>query len=917
VSAFVRSGTPGDRRFGEATLVNDGDAGRSKPATQLEDAFAEFWGKARDQQPWPYHPLAYHSLDVGACAHAILRARPLLGRVLARLLGGVDQDAAERLVVLLALVHDLGKFALSFQSLSPEACAAVATACVPGLPYDKKAGTGHDTLGLWLWRSAGSAVAEAVLDDAAGDPTIRLLLGSATFGHHGAPPDIAALERNTRPSQLNRIFPLANRQAAGAFANACRCLVGDGPIAVPSDEEAARRASLLIAAIVNVADWLGSSTIYFPYRAPDLALADYWDCAIRCAEAAVAGCGLVPPPVQLPGMAGAFSALFPEYDPTPLQQLADTTALSGQFLAILEDATGSGKTEASLTLARRAIAAGAGGLFFGLPTTITADGQARRQAEVYRRLFGNGAAASMTVAHSLADQRALRAAGVDCASWIADERRLRLLADVSVGTADQALLAAMPARFATLRIFGLCGKLLVLDEIHAYDSYTARLVEALLALHGALGGSAVLLSATLTSDLKRRFTDAFGDAVGSPRLDRACFEDKRYPLMTLLDQNGGRVVAVDLAPDAPPNKRVRFARTVAEAERAVLDAAREGKCVAWIRNIVDQAIETGAKLRGEHPDVTVFHSRFPERDRDLWRRLVLRRFGKKSGHRLRTGAIMVATAIIEQSLDIDFDLVVVDLKPMDVLLQAIGRALRHLRDAAGNRLEKGALDGRTPEVIVVGPDSNEVRGPGWYGDMLGNAAYVHEDPAVLWRTARLLEQAGSVIYGPETRRLVEQALLGCDDLAVPECLVDAEIRAEGNDSARRGFATSVANKAGIATGYVKIEASLDDNRFPTRLGDAVEIVLVRRVDGELKPFRGLRWSSGRLRVAASQLRGATQLTDTEQKFVATLVPYALSVLVSDAGDGLCAHDGSTVAAFRACRRQGLLWEKSRDSEIDQ
>ncbi|MBL4556870.1 MAG: DEAD/DEAH box helicase [Rhodobacteraceae bacterium] len=177
------------------------------------------------------------------------------------------------------------------------------------------------------------------------------------------------------------------------------------------------------------------------------------------------------------------------------------------MLAIIEDETGAGKTEAALILAQRMLLAGKGrGLFVALPTMATADAMFRRTVQVVGKLFGMGA--TLTLAHGRAglsvDFRDIVDAAVKseddatCSQWLSESRRRALLADVGVGTIDQALLAVLPVKFQTLRHFGLSSKILIVDEVHELgEPYIGAELEALLRMHKAAGGSAILLTATL------------------------------------------------------------------------------------------------------------------------------------------------------------------------------------------------------------------------------------------------------------------------------------------------------------------------------------------------------------------------------------------------------------------------------------
>src|SRR5699024_2718539 len=98
---------------------------------------------------------------------------------------------------------------------------------------------------------------------------------------------------------------------------------------------------------------------------------------------------------------------------------------------------------------------------------------------------------------------------VRCSAWLSDNSKKAFFADVGVGTVDQALLGVLPAKYMTLRLLGLAGGVLILDEVHAYDAYTSRLIEQLIAAMATLGGHVILLSATLTNRQREALATAF------------------------------------------------------------------------------------------------------------------------------------------------------------------------------------------------------------------------------------------------------------------------------------------------------------------------------------------------------------------------------------------------------------------------
>jgi CRISPR-associated endonuclease/helicase Cas3 len=250
-----------------------------------------------------------------------------------------------------------------------------------------------------------------------------------------------------------------------------------------------------------------------------------------------------------------------------------------------------------------------------------------------------------------------------------------LLAPFGVGTIDQALLAVLQTKHVFVRLFGLSGKTVILDEVHAYDAYMSTLMERLIEWLAALGCSVVLLSATLSASKRRRLLEKYA---GKP-LD---FMEAPYPRMTVLRDGEAHSVPIEVLPD----RRIEVA--LARLDRGELPlrlrtALADGGCAAVIRNTVKDAQETYLCLRDAlRPcgiEVELFHARFPFGQRDRIEKRVLARYGKPGDAVRPKAAVLVATQVIEQSLDLDFDLLVSDLAPVDLVLQRMGRVHRHQR----------------------------------------------------------------------------------------------------------------------------------------------------------------------------------------------------------------------------------------------
>ncbi len=171
-----------------------------------------------------------------------------------------------------------------------------------------------------------------------------------------------------------------------------------------------------------------------------------------------------------------------------MQSLTESLDLSdGPQLVLIEDATGSGKTEAAILLAARMMAAGRGeGIFVALPTMATANAMHKRLQNAIDALFERGVNGeqepSLIFAHGKAalsrDLSNLSSAplangepstAATCNAWIADDRRRAFFADVGAGTIDQAFLTVLPKKHLTLRQYAFAGRILIVDEAHCFD----------------------------------------------------------------------------------------------------------------------------------------------------------------------------------------------------------------------------------------------------------------------------------------------------------------------------------------------------------------------------------------------------------------------------------------------------------------
>lgn len=658
----------------------------------------------------------------------------------------------------------------------------------------------------------------------------RYELYAATAGHHGRPP-------KADQDQRRRMAMDASPEAiadAGAAISAFHSLWPAASLADLSREQV-HALSWWLPGLVAAADWIGSNVAWFPSCPADLPIAAYLDRARALAVRAVAEAGLGRP-------APSDRPLF-AFAPRPMQAAcADIPLRDGPMLALIEDETGAGKTEAALILAQRMMVGGKGhGLFFALPTMATADAMFKRARDVVARMFAAGP--SLTLAHGRAglsgDFRDLQ--GTDrrnpdepgCAAWLAESRRRALLADVGVGTVDQALLAVLPTKHACLRLFGLSSKILIVDEVHELgDPYMAVLLERLLHAHAALGGSAILLTATLPLVLRARLVAAFEDGAGrvSPLPG-----DPAYPALTV----AGGAARTDLPRVTGPRGAVAVQR-VAGPEAALdllAEKVAQGAACVWVRNAVDEAIASVRALRDRGVAADLLHARFALTDRKRHEAAALVRFGKHGMG--REGRVLVATQVVESSLDLDFDVMVSDLAPMAALIQRAGRLWRHmdLRPAAGRPVP-------APVLHVVSPDPASAVDARWLHPVLGQGAHVYALP-LQWRTADVLFRAGRIEAPGDLRALIEGA--HGEEGAVPDALLRAEVEAQGKAHAER--AQGARNVVDFAAGFRAGAGGWEDTEFPTRLGQPMRVlVLARRQGGRL-----MTWAAGETEADSCQL----------------------------------------------------------------
>jgi len=892
-------------------------SGEIQPMDPNAPSYFHHWGKKnRDENSPKFHLLPYHALDVAAVGTVLFRSDPILRERLGRI--GLDGRDLESLLCFLLAVHDTGKFSTpAFQRMGSD------------LPAENRLWRHHADLGYRLWREHlwKKSIDEGWIglkdgtdaDDvwSVVDPLLKV-----SCGHHGRPPD----EEET---SILEWFTSEDKRAAEEFIRDCGALFLDrGLLPLSDDREtirAIKKTSWLVAGFCVLADWIGSDEDYFPYRVDACDLSLYLhDIALPNAAAAVRDKGTIPSiPSQERRIEDLFPEIFAEHAPTPLQKYASSCPLgAGPHLFIIEDATGSGKTEAAITLAHRLMAAGEGqGFYIALPTMATANAMYTRVEDAAGRLFEDKTY-STVLAHSASQLYGVIRAyleGRDGESrysssgtaWLADNRKKALLAQVGVGTIDQALLGILPVRHQSLRLLGLSRNILIVDEVHACDPYMHELLQRLLEFHGAMGGSAILLSATLPSNQRKQLAESFARRI--PDMEAELQADG-YPLLTHISRSA---IPEEKVFSMARQRRIVVSLTTSpdEADAAVVAAAQRGMCVCRIRNTVDDAVATWRHLSAILPPGTVrlFHARFTLGDRLKIEKEVEERFGKYSGPESRRGQVLVATQVVEQSLDLDFDFMVSDLAPIDRIIQRAGRIHRHDRGDRG-----------MPHILILTPEIQDNPDERWYSRMFPGGAAVYPDHARLWLTANLLSR-GEINIPGDAHPFIEAVFGEESEKSIPATLRLLAAKVRGIESADASFAAQNALK--LKPGYSATgEGWKDDVRTPTRLGEPSVTLRLARWDGlKITPWAEdpdlrVAWDLSQVSIRESLVAAAAEhsgpLAEAMKKAITTMRDWGRNAVVIplafENGDwmGVVAQKSGKEAWIKYDSEQGLIFVRN-------
>jgi CRISPR-associated endonuclease/helicase Cas3 len=522
---------------------------------------------------------------------------------------------------------------------------------------------------------------------------------AASFSHHGEPLAQSDFERPIKaglwPSSslaptwqfLHELVDALKQWFPEAFR------AGAPPLPVESAGQH------LFAGLVMLADWIGSDRRFF-HIPRQVVPGNEMAFSRAAAQKALATIGLDSASCREDStVTPAFDHQF-SFPANALQRAVDALPLSREGgLTIIEAETGCGKTEAALRFFTRLWCEGlVDGLYFANPLRFAATQLFGRVTRFVTNTFGDVPPPTVLAVPGylrVDDACGTMLPGFEVQwnddpdrpaaerRWAAEHPKRFLAAPLAVGTIDQALLGTLRVRHAHMRAAALCRSLLVVDEVHASDAYMTRLTLRLLDFFRRTGGHVLLLSATLGGHVRQQYLNVFQGGHMRPSLVQ-CLEAP-YPAITTME--GMLPIAEDRLPQARKKPVRVLPVTIQDAPEAVAELAAacvgQGGRVLVLRNAVATARETQAALEALLPREWLFtvegaacphHSRYARSDRQQLDKAVEKRFGR---HGDCQAGVLVATQTLEQSLDVDFDVLVTDLCPMDVLLQRLGRLHRH------------------------------------------------------------------------------------------------------------------------------------------------------------------------------------------------------------------------------------------------
>jgi CRISPR-associated endonuclease/helicase Cas3 len=739
--------------------------------------WAKVTREGKDGPLLAWMPLEHHSGDVSAVFEALLRL-PGYRALCATLLGReVDEVTIARLC-LLAFVHDIGKGNSGFQAKV--------------MPPEERNGLeprGHlmEAFDLLLFKADGFARALRVAEMQAwfDDPMSLLRMLVATWSHHGKPLRLTLNETNPDKRKKSpdwRTWKWASPEVTLALFEREIAANHSGAFDPAPAMTCTPEFQAFFVGLLTLADWIASDTRWFGFENHGGKERAEWSRELAPKVLSAMGLDACGPRTGLLARPGGFADVF-GFAPRAIQLAMLDAAVrvgKGGSVTLLEAETGLGKTEAAIAFALNLYRRGLiDGVYMALPTRTSGVQIHKRLIKAVEAAFGDKAPPVLLAVPGYAlpghnERGMLTEAPVrwdgdadetrvsPAHGWFGENPKRYLAAPFAAGTIDQLLLAGLKVKHAHMRAACHARYLLVIDEVHASDPYMTEIARHVVERHARHGGHALLMSATLGAAAAHAYMHPGSRT--SPTLSEAI--ETPYPLIRVRHGDTETVETVPVQVEAGKATRqktvtMHVRRSIADPTaiaRLAADHARRGAKVLIIRNTVGACIDVRRELERLLPPDLVFschgksaphHGRFVASDRRLLDRAVEEQFGKE---RAAGGRVLVATQTVEQSLDIDADVLITDICPIDVLLQRLGRLHRHDRTAPG-KLTARAEGYDEASCFVLAPDDLEpLTARAAHG--IGNER-AYEDVRVVELTLRRIAVDPVFVIPAQNRMLVE------------------------------------------------------------------------------------------------------------------------------------------------------------------
>ncbi len=708
----------------------------------------ELWAKFTPGDEFNWHPLIYHLLDAAAVTQ-LLWEDCLSDSAKSDFASKLDLSVEKtgKLLSFWVALHDIGKAGPEFQKKNKQR-----------QKYLIKKGFSFRSPRYKITGFHGTAttlVLKRILSTDQPDlpPQFRLNLALTLGGHHGEFPEFGEL--NNTSAQIYHVGDETWQQVQNrVYEELKRFLNAETPQSFLNSLSETNSFFMLLAGLTTTADWIASNEAFFPFLNADLPLEEYFSTSKKQAKDALTKLGWYG--WKSSGEPETFSGMFEGFTPNQIQQsvINITSDLKSPFMAIIEAPTGSGKTEAALYLADTIIQREQkGGIYIAMPTQATSNQMYSRTVEFLLFRYSNDEI-NLHLVHGAAllhekedlfepsnvwGEEKPDFSNLQAHRWFLPRKRT-LLAPFGVGTVDQTFLSVLKSRHFFLRLFGLSHKVLIFDEVHAYDVYMTQIFKTLLHWLHAVGTSVIILTATLPPKPRQELMEAYG-ATTIPE------KPVDFPRISIVSENNTMIINAGEV----TNREIKLNWIDMDLQSIVSlleSKLADGGCAAVICNTVKRAQEVFEVISKSfnNDEVTLFHSRFPYCWRKDIEEKVKLQFGKKVKHRPER-AIVVATQVIEQSLDLDFDLMITDLAPVDLLIQRIGRLHRHQSRQNPPRRPEGLKD---PVCTICAPNCSDPASPPDFG----SSAYIY-DAYFLYRTLLTLQERESLVLPKETDDLIQ------------------------------------------------------------------------------------------------------------------------------------------------------------------